>query len=115
MKYFTLFFLSLMTFAEERPVVLKKNMFITCPANHRPIYRISKTIREGESINSDMVLDLETGKKPKPGERFKCDSVYMTYRGACIHTNKGWLPKVCQVGLRVSLDFETIIEKPKKD
>ena len=46
----------------------------------------------------------------KKGDTFKCQSVVNTWRGSCIHTNKGWLPKACQDGLRVSLSFEPLID-----
>lgn len=102
--------------APQAPVVLKKGQIISCPANHKPMYKLTESLREGEAIRSDMVVYHDTGKKPEKlnvaglPAGFACDSVVMTWRGACIHTNQGWKPDACQVGLRVKLEFETVVE-----
>lgn len=97
--------------AEKLPVVFKKGMLITCPANHKPVYKVVNTIREGSAITSLDIVYYGTGKHPKPKEPFLCHSVIsVPWRGVCMHSNQGWLPKACQVGLRVELKIDPVVE-----
>ncbi len=110
MKLLFLLLFSLPLFAKEAPVVFKKGMLITCPKNHKPAYKVISTIRQGSPIQSKDIVFYKTNKHPKPDDLFICDSVVMSWKGVCIHSNLGWLPKECQVGLRVKLEFEPVVE-----
>ena len=109
MKLLIMLLITLPAFA-KLPVVFKKGMLITCPKNHRPVYKVAKTIREGVPIKGEDLYFYGTKRHPKKEDAFLCDSVVTSWRGVCIHSNLGWLPKECQVGLRVKLEFEPVIE-----
>jgi len=111
---FLLLFLVPFSLMAEMPVVFKKGMIINCPITMKPIYKFVKTLREGDSVSSDRLIDLETGKKPLPDEPFKCDSVIIGWSGVCIFSNQGWRPKKCQKLIRATYSFVPIIDRPQR-
>ena len=102
-------FLSVSTYANDRSLVLKQGMNITCPKNHKPVYTVVKKVKEGDAVTSKHVVLYGSRKPPKAGDSYRCDSIVQTWRGVCIHTDQGWLPKSCQVGLRIKLEFEPVV------
>ena len=103
--------MALLIGSAQAAVVLKKNMVITCPSNHEPVYKLAKSFKDTDSgLTANHLYFYGTKKHPKQGDGFLCDAAVSSWRGVCIHTNKGWVPEACQKGLRVKLEFEPFLE-----
>lgn len=105
-----LLILPFMLTAKELPTVLKTGQLIVCPITNKPVYKMVKPLKEGESFSTDKMVDYATGKNPEKGQRLECDAVVFGWGGACVYTNSGWLPEVCQKHLRATYTWVPIIE-----
>jgi len=94
----------------KTPAYLKKGMVITCPLTHENAYKVVKTVREGYLVSHKDIVFYGTNKHPKRFEPPKCDSIVTIFTGACVHTNKGWLPERCQKLLQISFTTRAVIQ-----
>ena len=107
---FILFLIPFALTAKELPIVLKTGQVIVCPISNKPVYKMVKPLREGEPFTTDKMVEYGTDKHPEKGQRLECDAVVFGWGGACVYTNNGWVPEVCQKHLRATYTWVPIIE-----
>lgn len=97
-----------------KKVALKKNQLITCPLDHKPVYRVAKTLYEGDAITTEHLIEMASKKHPKADQPFKCNALIQGWAGICIHTNQGWIPEACRKRMQFNITFKPLIAEPAK-
>lgn len=112
---FVLLFSSAVMANKEPPAVLKKGQLIVCPTSNKAVYKMLKTLRHGDSISADKLLDLETGKEAASGGKIKCNAIAsFGIRGTCYFTTSGWVPVECQRHIEAHYEWVHTIDPAEK-